>query len=168
MYAAGVAFSRPDRNKGVVMYRVAMVLASTALVLLASNVANAQVGGGGSIQGTVRDASNAPVPGATVTATNIATGIDTVRQTTAAGVYAVTPLQPGEYRVTVTLSGFDRFVREGLVVDALSVVGLNVTLQVASLKQEVVVTADTPPLATADARLGQTIRNDVYTALPLV
>jgi Carboxypeptidase regulatory-like domain len=144
------------------------VIASTVLLLLASNIANAQVGGGGSIQGTVRDTSSAPVPGATVTATNVATGIDTVRQTTAAGVYALTPLPPGEYRVTVTLSGFDRFVREGLVVDALSVVGLNVTLQVASLKQEVVVTADTPTLATADARLGQTIRNEVYTALPLV
>ncbi len=150
------------------MHRVAGVIASTVLLLLASTVANAQVGGGGSIQGTVRDTSNAPVPGATVTATNVATGIDTVRQTTAAGVYALTPLPPGEYRVTVTLSGFDRFVREGLVVDALSVVGLNVTLQVASLKQEVVVTADTPTLATADARLGQTIRNEVYTALPLV
>ncbi len=150
------------------MYRVAMVLASTALLLLASDVANAQVGGGGSIQGTVRDASNAPVPGATVTATNVATGIDTVRLTTTAGVYAVTPLPPGEYRVTVTLDGFERFVREGLVVDALSVVGLNVTLQVAGLKQEVVVSAASPPLATADARLGQTIRNEVYTALPLV
>ena len=28
--------------------------------------------------------------------------------------------------------------------------------------------AESPPLATADARLGQTIRNEVYTALPLV
>jgi len=145
-----------------------MVLASIALQLLASDVAIAQVGGGGSIQGTVRDASNAPVPGATVTATNVATGIDTVRQTTAAGVYAVTPLPPGEYRVTVTLDGFERFVRQGLVVDALSVVPLNVTLQVAGLKQEVVVSVASPPLATADARLGQTIRNEVYTALPLV
>ena len=150
------------------MSRAAMVLASTALLLLASDVANAQVGGGGSIQGTVRDASNAPVPGATVTATNVATGIATVRQTTVAGVYAVTPLPPGEYQVTVTLDGFERFVREGLVVDALSVVGLNVTLQVAGLKQEVVVSVASPPLATADARLGQTIRNEVYTALPLV
>jgi len=150
------------------MNRLAMVLASTTLFLLGSHAANAQVGGGGSIQGTVRDSSNAPVPGATVTATHVATGVETVRQTTAAGVYALTPLAPGEYRVVVTLSGFDRFIREGLVVDALSVVGLNVTLQVASLKQEVVVTADTPPLATADARLGQTIRNEVYMALPLV
>src|SRR5882672_4098722 len=155
-------------RKGVFMYRVAMVLASTALLLLTSDVANAQVGGGGSIQGTVRDASNAPVPGATVTATNVATGIATVRQTTAAGVYAVTPLPPGEYRVTVTLDGFERFVRENLVVDALSVLGLNVTLQVTGIKQEVVVTAAAPPLETADARLGQTIRNEVYNALPLV
>jgi len=34
--------------------------------------------------------------------------------------------------------------------------------------QEVVVTGETPQLSTADARLGQTIRNEVYTALPLV
>ena len=66
------------------MSRVALVFASTVLLVLASDVANAQVGGGGSIQGTVRDASNAPVPGATITATNVATGIATVRQTTAA------------------------------------------------------------------------------------
>ena len=77
-----------------------------ALLLLAPTAASAQIGGGGSIQGTVLDTSNAPVPGATVTATNVATGIDTVRQTTDAGVYALTPLPPGEYRVTVTLDGF--------------------------------------------------------------
>src|SRR5262245_2731625 len=100
------------------MHRVVRVIASTVLVLLASNAAYAQGGGSGSIQGTVRDESNAPVPGATVTATNVATGVDTVRQTTAAGVYALTPLPPGEYRVTITLSGFDKFVRKGLVVDA--------------------------------------------------
>src|SRR5262245_50991173 len=150
------------------MSRVATLLASTVLLLITSVAASAQVGGGGSIQGTVRDSSEAPVPGATVTATNTATGIETVRQTTAAGVYAVTPLPPGTYRVTVTLDGFQTFVREDLVVDALSVVGLNITLQVAGVKQEVVVMAEAPPLATADARLGQTIRNEVYTALPLV
>jgi len=150
------------------MRRVLKPLACTAFLLLTSVVASAQVGGGGSIQGTVRDSSNAPVPGATVTATNVATGIDTVRETTAAGVYALSPLPPGEYRVTVKLNGFESFTREGLVVDALSVVGLNITLQVAGVKQEVVVSAATPPLATADARLGQTIRNELYTALPLV
>jgi hypothetical protein len=76
------------------------------------------------------------------------------------------PLQPGEYRVTVSLDGFQTFARNGVIVDALSVVGLNATLQIGNITQEVVVTAEAPPLATADARLGQTIRNEVYTALP--
>ncbi|HMJ84315.1 MAG TPA: TonB-dependent receptor, partial [Vicinamibacterales bacterium] len=51
---------------------------------------------------------------------------------------------------------------------ALSVIALNVTLQVGPITQEVVVTATSPLLTTADARLGQTIRNEVYTALPIV
>jgi hypothetical protein len=143
-------------------------LACTALLLITPVISSAQVGGGGSIQGTVLDTSNAAVPGATVTATNVATGIATTRQTTGAGVYAVTPLPPGQYRVTVTLDGFQTYVRDGIIVDALSVVGLNVTLQVGAINQEVVVSATPPSLATADARLGQTIRNEVYTALPLV
>src|SRR5204862_8368373 len=118
--------------------------------------------------GTVLDSSGAALPGATVTATNAATGIETTRQTTDAGVYALTPLSPGTYRVAVTLDGFESSVRDGIIVDALSVVGLNVTLQVSGIKQEVLVTAAAPLLATADARLGQTIRNEMYTALPLV
>jgi hypothetical protein len=150
------------------MPRVVTILVCFALSMLAPTAATAQLGGSGSIQGTVLDTSNAAVPGATVTATNVATGIATVRQTTTAGVYALTPLPPGEYRVTVTLDGFQTFVRAGIVVDALSVVALNVTLQVGAITQEVVVTATSPLLATADARLGQTIRNEVYTALPIV
>lgn len=150
------------------MPRVAGLVQLTALLLVIPSLSLAQIGGGGSIQGTVLDTSGAPVPGATVTATNVATGIQTVRQTTDAGVFALTPLQPGEYRVTVSLDGFQTFARNGVIVDALSVVGLNATLQIGNITQEVVVTAEAPPLATADARLGQTIRNEVYTALPLV
>src|SRR5881409_3600769 len=112
------------------MLRAVSLLSWMALVAIAPSTATAQVGGSGSIQGTVLDTSNAAVPGATVTATNVATGIATVRQTTTAGVYALTPLPPGVYRVTVTLDGFQTFVREHVVVDALSVIGLNVTLQV--------------------------------------
>jgi len=150
------------------MARIVAQLACVVVSLLMPAVAFAQVGGSGSIQGTVLDTSDAAIPGATVTARNIATGIETIRRTTEAGVYALTPLPPGTYRVTVTLDGFQTFVRDGIVVDALSVVGLNVTLKVAGVTQDVVVTAAAPLLATADARLGQTIRNEVYTALPLV
>src|SRR5262245_34454102 len=150
------------------MPRVVARLACVVLSLLTPSIVIAQVGGSGSIQGTVIDSSNAAIPGATVTAHNLATGIETVRQTTEAGVYSLTPLPPGTYRVTVTLNGFQPFTRDSVVVDGLSVVGLNVTLSVAGVTQDVVVTAAAPLLSTGDARLGQTVRNEVYTALPLV
>ena len=92
-----------------------------------------------------------------------------MRQTTDGRRLHAVAAAPGEYRVTVTLDGFQTFVREGVIVDALGVVGLNVTLQVGGITQEVTrVGRGRRRCATADARLGQTIRNDVYTALPLV
>jgi hypothetical protein len=145
----------------------ALSVALAASLLAAVPVA-AQIGGSGSIQGTVLDTSGAAVPGAVVTATHVATGVVTRRETTSAGVYTLSPLPPGDYRVDVVLDGFQPFAREHVIVDALSVVGLNITLQVGGVAQEVTVSATTPPLRTADARLGETIRNEVYTSLPLV
>jgi hypothetical protein len=146
------------------------VLACVLLVasVLPTATAAAQIGGSGSIQGTVVDSSGAALPGATVTATNAATGVVTTRETSTAGVYALSPLPPGEYRVSISLDGFQTFVQERVIVDALGVVGLNATLGVGGVTQEIVVSAAPPALGTADARLGQTIRNEVYTALPLV
>ena len=145
----------------------ALVLVLTAALSLPATVL-AQIGGTGSIQGNVLDSSGAALPGATVTATNVATGVATTRTTTQSGVYTVSPLPAGVYRVEVTLSGFQTHVQEAVTVDALAVVGLNMTLKVGGVSQEVLVSATPPLLRTADARLGQTIRNDVYTALPLV
>jgi hypothetical protein len=136
--------------------------------LIAAPVARAQIGGTGSIQGTILDPSGAVVPGATVVATNVATGVDTTRRSSGAGVYVLSPLPAGEYRVSVTAEGFQPLVQEQVRVDALSVIGLNLTLQVGTLQQEATVVATAPPLSTADARLGQTVRNEVYTALPLI
>src|SRR5262245_42713068 len=165
----GRARVRAVSTRSDVMRRLAMVPVWMTLLLLVPSIGRAQVAGGGSIQGTVVDSSGAALQRATVTATNMATGIETVRHTTDAGVYSIAPLPPGEYRVVLTLDGFEPFVREKVIVDALGVVGLNATLNVTGIKQEVLVTAASPlPLATADARLGQTIRNEMYTALPLV
>src|SRR5262245_3386186 len=102
--------------------RRAWTFVCTAVLALVPVIASAQIGGSGSVQGTVLDSSKGALPGATVTARNAATGIETVRQTTGAGVYVLAPLPAGTYRVTVTLDGFQPFVRDGVVVDALTVV----------------------------------------------
>ena len=65
--------------------------------LLAVSIATAQVGGSGTIQGTVTDPSGAVVAGASVVATNVETGVQTNRKTTDAGFFVLSPLPPGEY-----------------------------------------------------------------------
>ena len=60
----------------------------------------------GAISGTVRDASGAVVPGATVTVTNVATNISRSAVSDAQGFYRVPALEPGTYTVRTELSGF--------------------------------------------------------------
>jgi hypothetical protein len=62
------------------------------IFLIAAGTAVGQIGGSGSIQGTVSDPSGAVIPQANVTAVNVATGVETARQTTAAGFFVLSPL----------------------------------------------------------------------------
>ena len=68
----------------------------------------------GRILGTVYDPQHAGIPGATVTVTNTATNFARAVVTDPQGNYVVTPLDPGTYRVTAEISGFQKTVREGL------------------------------------------------------
>src|SRR5262245_19938105 len=141
-------------------------LLMSSLALL-PQLAFAQIGGTGSIQGIVSDATGAVIAGATVSATNIATGVKTDRQTTGAGFYVISPLPPGEYKISVMATGFRPLEQDKVVVDALSTVGLNLTLQVGAASDTVTVTAAPAQLNTTDARLVTTVRNELYTNLPL-
>jgi hypothetical protein len=127
----------------------------------------AQIGGGGSIQGTVSDPNGAVVPGATVVATNIATQVEATRQSNDSGVYVVSPLPPGEYKVVVTADGFRTLIQENVIVDALTAVTVNLKLEVGSVQEAITVSDSPNALNLNDPRLGTTIRNDLYTALPL-
>ena len=75
--------------------------------LLASSLASAQT-----LAGTVRDTSGAALPGATVEASSPAL-IEKSRTATAdgSGLYQITNLPPGTYRVTFSLAGFATLVR---------------------------------------------------------
>src|SRR5208337_221670 len=69
----------------------------------------------GTISGFVTDQTGAAIPGATVTATNVQTGVATTRNTENSGLYLLLNLIPGTYSVTVTATGFQKFVRENVV-----------------------------------------------------
>jgi hypothetical protein len=144
-----------------------LVLFLVCFCVATNSGAMAQTGGGGSIQGIVTDPTGAVVPGATVVATNVGTKVETTRQTNESGVYVIAPLPPGEYKVVVSSTGFLTLIQENVVVDALSTVRVNLTMKVGDVKETVTVSEAPAQLNTSDARLGTTIRNELYTNLPL-
>jgi hypothetical protein len=116
--------------------------------------------------GTVTDPSGAIVAGASITATNLATGVRTERKTTDAGFFARSLLPAGEYSVTVAAIGFQTLTQTRVVLDALAVVGLELKLQIGTANQSVTVEIESM-LKTDDVALGGSAENNVYDSLPL-
>lgn len=133
-------------------------------LLTAVNIAFAQ--SSGTIQGTVKDASGAIIPNATVTAKNMATGVSTPRTTNDSGVF-VFVLAPGQYSVQASAPGFQSVIQDKIVLDALASVSIDLQLNVGSANAEVTVSAIPATIHTEDTTLGSTMRNEVYAALPL-
>ena len=122
---------------------------------------------GGAIQGTVVDPSGAALPGATVTARNMGTGVTTTATSTSAGVYALPNLPPGSYAVTVEAAGMKKYVQEGITVSTNSTVGLDLQLQLGSATETVTVTSDATQLETETSDVGSTVQNTLIRNLPL-
>ena len=89
--------------------RKVLALSICALVFAAGAYAQATAGLG-SVSGTVRDATGAVIPGATVVVVNDAKGIKRTMTSTDAGVFAAPALVPSSgYSITVTKQGFTTY-----------------------------------------------------------
>ena len=137
------------------------------ILLFAPLPAKAQMGGTGTIQGTVTDPTGAVIPGATVSVTSNATNATLNEQTTGDGFYSISPLNPGDYTVTCTAPHFEKLVQSNVHVNGMQVLGLNMELKIGTESQSVTVSTAPPPLETQDATLGAAMEGSEYQALPL-
>ena len=119
-------------------------------ICFGSSTANAQVLYG-TLVGNVTDATGAAVVGATVVATNTGTGIAKTVVSDQAGVYRVSNLEPGAYKVLITSKSFATTVAEGIVILPNNERRFDVTLQPQSVGQTVQVTAAPAELQTDSA-----------------
>ncbi len=101
----------------------------------------------GALSGVVRDASDAVLPGATVTVTSTTTGAVRAVVTGSDGGYMITDLDPGRYTVTVELSGFSRVEVRDVSVMLGKALKIDAALKVGDFAEVVNVTAaDTPAI----------------------
>ncbi len=120
------------------------------------------------LSGTVTDPTGAVVPGAHVTVHALATGADRTVDTGAAGLYAVPSLEPGDYSVRVSATGFADDTVPKVTLDVASSVTLNLKLSVASTGATVQVESEAQnQIETQTITVGEVIDNRQVQDLPL-
>ncbi|MBX3299598.1 MAG: TonB-dependent receptor [Acidobacteria bacterium] len=115
---------------------------------------------GATVSGTVADANGATLPGASVKVTSLRTGIERSVTTNSSGGYTIAQLQPGIYKLTVTLEGFRMTQIDSVELGVDQNRVFDVTLQLGEVSAVVNVTSDEFAAASIDAgsnRLGVNI-----------
>jgi hypothetical protein len=121
----------------------------------------------GSIAGMVRDQTGAVIPGATVVALNVETGVKSSIETNAEGFYSFPALPVGRYKIQIQAKGFSTFEETGLVLDVNSALRVDATLQVGSLTEMVEVSATAAQVDTQSTQMGEVIGGNEMVTLPL-
>ena len=111
----------------------------------------------GRIQGDVRDSSNAVIAGATVTLSNVNTGISTVRKTNETGHYLFDLVEPGAYKVSVETPGFSRFVQENVPLASKGDITVDAMLKTGDVRETVTVAAEASRVQFATSKLETTV-----------
>ena len=119
------------------------------------------------INGRVTDTSGAVLPGATVTMTQTATGLTRSLITDESGLYLISNLPTGPYRLEVALQGFRTYVQTGLVLQVGAAPTVNATLALGTLEESVTVEAAAPLVDVRSAGISSVVEQERIVELPL-
>jgi hypothetical protein len=122
----------------------------------------------GTITGTISDPAGAVVANATVEAKNTGTAAVYPAGSSATGNYTLAQLPAGTYDVTVIVSGFKKFVRPGIILEAAQTVRVDAVLEVGSSSESVTVEAEAPLLKTESGELSHNVTTDALDKLPIL
>ncbi|PYR74686.1 MAG: hypothetical protein DMF86_17820 [Acidobacteria bacterium] len=144
----------------------AMLFSAAAVVTFDARSAWAQTDTG-IIDGRVVDESKAAVPGATVTAKNVATGFSRSSVSSELGTYRIEFLPPGTYEVDAELQGFAKMIAKDVKVQIASSTTVDFAMKVASVAESVTVSAESPLVQVTKSDVGQVITSTLVENMPL-
>ncbi len=117
--------------------------------------------------GFVRDPAGALVLDATVTVLNLDTGIRRVARTNPHGLYAISSLKDGEYKVTVRKAGFRTIARQGIHMDSSQTMRLDFLLEIGRFEEVITVEGDGSAVDTNDGSSVTIVDPETARNLPL-
>ena len=120
----------------------------------------------GTITGEVKDQSDSRIPGATVTAQNVATNAVRIQQSNEAGVYTFPAMPPGMYQVKAELQGF-KIQQNAVELHVEETLRVDFRLELGTVTETTEVIAATTLIATSNATVGTVIENRRIVELPL-
>ena len=143
-----------------------LLAAPLAFVSLAAAHSQAISVNGGAIQGTITDPSGANVSNATVVITSLGEGTSKTFSTDKSGFYSIGPLNPGEYKVTITASGFEKLEVTTRILTGTATPG-SFKLTVGRSSETVEVTAGDIQVNTDQAGVSDVITREQIASLPV-
>jgi hypothetical protein len=122
----------------------------------------------GTILGTVADVTHAVIPNVPVNITEVNTNFHRTETTNESGFFAFANLDPGAYRIDIEQSGFRKYARTGIALDANSTIRVDVELATGDVTQSVEVTSEGAVLQTDRADTGGKIESQQLNTLPML
>ena len=145
------------------MVRLTLVLA--LLLVSASRTYGQAVTG--TLVGTITDSESLPVPGVTITITEVNRNIRSQSVTNEDGNYVFPSLQNGVYRVEAELTGFRKAVRESVDVQVNTTMRVDLRLVIGAVAETLTVVGESPVLQTDRTDTGRIIESIVLQEVPL-
>jgi hypothetical protein len=158
---------RPGRRsrQGIGMNRALSTLLSIC-VFAGCIFSQAQMSSG-DLKGTATDTTGGVLPEATVTLTNIGTGVERSVITDGNGEFKFFVVPPGSYEVRVQREGLATYTRRPIQVTLGATVSIDAELQPAALQQEVLVQEDQPLVEVERTQQSDTITTERIENLPI-
>jgi len=118
------------------------------------------------LEGRVADQHDAIIPGATVEVTAEMTGIKLQTVSNEFGLWTIHFLNPGAYTIDISLPGFRKFERKGVVLQVSDTMRIDAVLEVGDVAETVTVSAEEPLIATSSATSGTVIDSETINEMP--
>ena len=167
MYITSEGYSPNGVSPSTVILKALAYLAVVPCLMLLLTFSVSAQKTSGQINGSVLDPQGAAVPAATVTVTQLETGISRTTTTSDDGNFIVPDLPIGTYRVAASKSGFKETVAEGVTVNVSSVTRQDFNLEIGGIGETVTIQSSDIQVETETGAIGEVVTGQQVRELPL-